>query len=70
MSDEADELVTKIKDMIIKYNGMHGKFRISYACGYAFSGDYQSVTIMDLLNEADSHMYAEKTRAKQVRDST
>ena len=41
-----------------------GEFQISYACGYAFSGDYPKASIMDLLNEADKNMYENKVQIK------
>ena len=62
--EEADKLVREIRDMIVKFNGVRGEFQISYACGYAFSGDYPKVAMMDLLNEADLKMYEDKARSK------
>ncbi|WP_182430504.1 MULTISPECIES: hypothetical protein [unclassified Clostridium] len=41
-----------------------GEFQISYACGYAFFGDYPKASIMDLLNEADKNMYENKVQIK------
>ena len=38
--EESEEMVRKIKDMIMKFNGLRGEFQINYACGYALSEDY------------------------------
>ena len=65
--EEAEELVGKIRDMIMRFNGLRGEFQISYACGYALSADYHQVTLMDLLNEADRKMYEDKARIKKMR---
>ena len=58
--EEAEELIKKIRDMILKFNGLRGEFQINYACGYAFSEDYPEASLMDLLNEADLKMYEDK----------
>lgn len=63
--EEAVELVGKIKEMILKFNGLRGEFQINYACGYAYSEDYPGLTILDLLNEADQKMYDDKIRTKK-----
>lgn len=62
--EEAEELVQKIKDMILRFNGLRGEFQINYACGFAFSEDYPGTNISDLLNEADIKMYEDKVRTK------
>ena len=48
--EEAEEMVRKIKDMIMKFNGLRGEFQINYACGYALSEDYPETSLADLLN--------------------
>lgn len=63
--EEAKELVRKIKEMILKFNGLRGEFQINYACGYAYSEDYPGLTLLDLLNEADQKMYDDKIRTKK-----
>ena len=65
--EEAEELIKKIKEMILKFNGLRGEFQISYACGYAFSEDYPKVGLLDLLNEADINMYEDKVKIKAER---
>lgn len=55
----------KIKEMILKFNGLRGEFQINYACGYACSEDYPGLTLLDLLNEADQKMYDDKIRTKK-----
>lgn len=62
--EEAEELVQKLKDMILRFNGLRGEFQINYACGFAFSEDYPGTNISDLLNEADIKMYEDKVRTK------
>ena len=64
---EAEELIQKIRDMILKFNGLRGEFQINYACGYALSEDYPDATVFDLLNEADLNMYEDKIRSKKGR---
>lgn len=63
--EEAEKLVQQIKDMILKFNGLRGEFKISYACGFAFSEEYPEATIADLLNEADIKMYEDKVKTKK-----
>lgn len=67
--EEAEELIKKIREMILKFNGLRGEFQINYACGYAFSEDYPEASLLDLLNEADLKMYEDKIRSKQGRGS-
>lgn len=62
--EEAERLVQEIRDMILKFNGLRGEFKISYACGYALSEDYPEASLTDLLNEADIKMYEDKIRSK------
>lgn len=62
--EEAEHLVLKIKEMILKFNGVRGEFQINYACGVAFSEDYPGASLLDLLNEADIKMYEDKVRTK------
>ncbi len=66
--EEAEEMVHKIKDMIMKFNGLRGEFQINYACGYALSEDYPETSLADLLNEADINMYEDKIRSKKGRE--
>lgn len=65
--EESEEMVRKIKDMIMKFNGLRGEFQINYACGYALSEDYPEASLTDLLNEADINMYEDKIRSKKGR---
>lgn len=62
---EAEEIEKKIHEIVLKFNGAGGEVNLSYACGYAYSGDYPSCTMMDLLHEADQRMYEEKQKMKQ-----
>ena len=63
--EEAEQLVRNIKEMILKFNGLRGEFQINYACGFTFSEDYPGAGLLDLLNEADLNMYADKQLTKQ-----
>ena len=54
----------KIRDMVLDFNGINGKFKLKYACGYAFSGEFPSCNMMELLNVADQRMYEDKKRGK------
>lgn len=65
--EEIEQLVYNIREMILKFNGVRGEFQINYACGYAFSKDYPSANIYDLLNEADMKMYEDKIRTKKLK---
>ena len=60
-----DGNMRKIKEMILKFNGLRGEFQINYAFGYAYSEDYPGLTLLDLLNEADQKMYDDKIRTKK-----
>lgn len=42
----------KIRDMVLDFNGINGKFKLKYACGYAFSKEFPSCNMMELLNVA------------------
>lgn len=67
--EEAEDLIKKIKDMILKFNGLRGEFQINYACGYALSEDYPEATLFDLLNEADLNMYEDKIKSKKGKEN-
>ena len=67
--EEVEELIRKIKDMILKFNGLRGEFQINYACGYALSEDYPEATLFDLLNEADLNMYEDKIKSKKGKEN-
>ena len=62
--EEAEQLKMKIRDIVLDFNGANGKFKLKYACGYAFSGEFPSCNMMELLNVADQRMYEDKKRGK------
>lgn len=62
---EIETLVDKIADIVLKFNGANGEFQLSYACGYAYSGEHPSSSISDLLNVADQKMYENKAMVKR-----
>lgn len=65
--NEIEQIVEKIRDIALKFNGTGGGFKISYACGYAFSEDYPSCSLTVLLAIADQLMYEDKKKIKSKR---
>ena len=63
---EAEHILEKIRDIVFKFNGDSGEFKLSYACGYAFSEDFPFCSVMELLNIADQNMYEDKKRGKKL----
>ena len=63
---EAEHILEKIRDIVFKFNGSGGEFKLSYACGYAFSEDHPSCSVKELLNMADQNMYDEKKKMKEL----
>lgn len=62
--NEVNHLVEKIGNIVFEFNGASGEFRLNYACGYAFSEDYPSCSVKELLEIADQNMYEDKKRKK------
>lgn len=68
--NEAEKLLKKIHNIVLKFNTSDGEVNLGYACGYAFSGDYEArINLMGLLDIADRNMYVDKERVKRNRDS-
>ncbi|MGN0400450.1 MAG: diguanylate cyclase domain-containing protein [Blautia sp.] len=63
--NEVEHIVEKIGDIVLEFNGANGELKLSYACGYAFSEDYPSYSVMQLLDIADQRMYEDKKRIKR-----
>lgn len=67
---EAEKLLAAIHNIVLKFNTADGEVNLGYACGYAFSGDYEDrMNLMGLLGIADRNMYVDKERVKRNRDS-
>lgn len=64
---EIEHMVEKIRNIVLKFNGAGGGFKISYACGYAFSEDYPPCSLTELLAIADQLMYEDKKKIKSKR---
>ena len=64
--EEAEHLLEKIQEMVLNFNSGNGKFKLNYACGYAFSKEFPSCNMMELLNVADQRMYEDKKKRKGI----
>lgn len=62
--EEIEQLIEKIRAEINAFNELSRQLPISFACGYAFSSDYQECTIEVLLGKADYNMYHNKQEMK------
>lgn len=67
--DKIDDINKKFDDAVNRFNKLHHSSEyidISYAHGWAFSGDYKQCTFMTLFNKADKNMYQDKVRIKKT----
>lgn len=64
---ELTQLHEKIQQQITDFNKRIPDFQLSYSSGYAYSEDYEHITIQELLHLADEAMYANKKAFKQGR---
>lgn len=65
--DKIDDINKNFGDAVNRFNKLHHSSEyigISYAHGWAFSGDYKQCTFMTLFNKADKNMYQDKVRIK------
>ena len=62
--EEAEQLLKKIREMVLNFNSGNGRFKLTYACGYAFSQEFPSCNLMELFNVADQRMYEDKKKIK------
>lgn len=68
--NEAEGLLKMIHNIVLKFNTSDGEVNLGYACGYAFSGDYEGkINLMGLLDIADKNMYEDKEIVKRNRRS-
>ena len=72
--DASDEklqaLQTSLAETVEQWNASHrgdGRVALSYASGWAFSGNCKQCTFMDLFNLADKNMYKNKMAGKAER---
>lgn len=64
--DAAKSIYARIEDEVSRHNNANPKFPISMSVGYAVSND-QSMSMAELLKEADYNMYREKMRRNSIR---
>ena len=57
---EIKDLLGEIQELIEFFNKNNKDYQLSYSSGYAYSGDYEQITLAELLREADQNMYANK----------
>lgn len=62
--EEAEQLFKKIREKVFNFNSINGQFQLKYACGYAYSKEFPSCNMMELLNIADQRMYEDKKVSK------
>ncbi len=61
----AEEICTRLHNIIKEFNASSGELPISISVGYA-SGDKPSQSIMDIYQEADHNMYKEKLKNREA----
>ena len=66
---EIEQLLQHIKHNIEAFNKQNADFQLSYAYGFAYSGDYDRISIQELLHIADEKMYDYKKQCKMCRKS-
>lgn len=64
---EIEQLIAHITQHIEAFNQQNADFKLSYAYGFAYSGDYDKISIQELLHIADEKMYAYKKQCKMCR---
>lgn len=64
---EIEQLLAHIKQSIEAFNQQNADFKLSYAYGFAYSGDYDKISIQELLHFADEKMYCYKKQCKMCR---
>ena len=62
--EEAEQLFKKIREKVFNFNSINGQFQLKYACGYAYSKEFPSCNMMELLNIADQRRYEDKKVSK------
>ena len=62
--EEVRKCLQSIRDHASEYSRQHPEMPISYAAGYALSGDFEGSTMRELFRFADKNMYIDKNRAK------
>lgn len=65
---EVEQLLAHIKQHIEEFNQQNAELQLSYAYGAAYSGDYEAVSIQQLLHHADEKMYDYKKACKMCRE--
>ena len=65
--EELTQLREKIHASIEQFNSGNKEYQISYSSGSAYSGDYEKISIQELLHIADEAMYENKKQMKKDR---
>lgn len=60
----AEDLVTTLENIVLQFNSVNGRFKLSYACGFAFSKEFPTYSLTQLLEVADQRMYVHKGTVK------
>lgn len=58
--------LNEVRAYAAEYSQANPDMPISYAAGYALSGDFDAPTMRDLFRQADKNMYIDKNRAKMA----
>ena len=64
--EEIEQLRQKIRSSIEQFNKENKEFQLSYSAGAAYSGDYENISIQELLHIADAAIYANKKQIKKT----
>lgn len=64
--DQVLGLLQQLEKEVLHFNGYIQNIPLSYACGYAFSREYDCCTLRTLLDRADYNMYINKNRTRKV----
>ncbi len=56
-----DDIIININNSVIRYNSLEKNMEMSYAYGYCISTKEQECTLKELLEQADSNMYKNKS---------
>lgn len=63
---EIADILAELKQITESFNKSNKTFKLSYGVGYAYSRDYDSITMQELFNIADEKMYANKKASKEA----
>lgn len=67
--EKVSQISAKLEEEVNRFNKLHhgdNSVDIKYACGWAFSKDYNQCTFRTLFDKADKNMYQNKMRSKNI----